>query len=480
MTGKMKNSMREPGAMGVKKNVPPQTKPLTHNNRILIVEDEPSMRLGMSHFLSTSGYAVKSCEDGARGMAIIERESFDLVITDLKLPHYDGLSLLKRVREISPGTGVIIMTAYADVKTAVQAIKDGAFDYISKPFSNEELLITIERFLKFRNLESELNRLRDTVREKIGFENLIGVSPPMKAVFDRIEAIAGTDVPVLIQGESGTGKELVANAIHSLSTRSGRQFVKINCAAIPESLFEAELFGHEKGAFTGANETRKGKFEFAGDGTIFFDEVGDIPLSLQPKLLRVLEDGVITRLGGNTSIKVDVRAIYGTSKNLKECVASETFREELFYRINVVPIDLPPLRERKEDIPYLIDHFLLHFKDKYGRADLSLSQAAYDTLLSYNYPGNVRELKHAVERAVILTRDGIIDVKHLPDEMAGRVDEIPCITGNLSLEASVQCVEKEKIIKALNESGGKKIDAAKALGISRKVLWKKLKEYNIP
>lgn len=465
--------------MGVKKNFPPQTKPVTHNNRILIIEDEPSMRLGMSHFLSASGYAVKSCEDGARGMATIERESFDLVITDLKLPHYDGLTLLKRVREISTGTGVIIMTAYADVKTAVQAIKDGAFDYISKPFSNEELLITIERFLKFRNLESELNRLRDTVREKIGFENLIGVSPPMNAVFDRIEAIAGTDVPVLIQGESGTGKELVANAIHSLSTRSGKQFVKINCAAIPESLFESELFGHEKGAFTGANETRKGKFEFADGGTIFFDEVGEIPLPLQPKLLRVLEDGVITRLGGNVSIKVEVRGIYGTSKNLKECVASGTFREELFYRINVVPITLPPLRERKEDIPYLIDHFLTHFKDKYSRADLTISRPAYDALLSCNYPGNVRELKHAIERAVILSKNGVLYVNNLPDEMSARADAIPCITGDLSLEASVRCIEKERIIKALKESGGKKMEAAQALGISRKVLWKKIKEYDI-
>ena len=448
-------------------------------NTILVIEDEPSMRIGMSHSLSSSGHTVNVCEDGAQGMSAIEKKRFDLVITDLKLPHYDGFAILKRIKEISPDTGVIIMTAYADVKTAVQAIRDGAFDYIAKPFSNEELLITIDRFLKFRNLELEVNRLRRSVSEKSGLQDLIGVSPFMKDVFDRIESVAKTEAPVLIHGESGTGKELVANAIHTLSLRNDKPFVKINCAAIPESLFESELFGHEKGAFTGANETRKGKFEFADGGTIFFDEVGEIPLPLQPKLLRVLEDGVITRLGGNTSIKVEVRGIYGTSRNLSACIVSGTFREDLFYRINVVPVTLPPLRNRKEDIPYLIGHFLTHFREKYSRADLTISRPAYDALLSYNYPGNVRELKHALERAVILSKNGVIEVNNLPDEMSARADAVQCVNGNLSLEASVRCIERERIVKALNESGGKKIEAAKALGISRKVLWRKLKEYKL-
>ena len=448
-------------------------------NTILVIEDEPSMRIGMSHSLSSSGHTVNVCEDGAQGMSAIEKKRFDLVITDLKLPHYDGFAILKRIKEISPDTGVIIMTAYADVKTAVQAIRDGAFDYIAKPFSNEELLITIDRFLKFRNLELEVNRLRRSVSEKSGLQDLIGVSPFMKDVFDCIESVAKTEAPVLIHGESGTGKELVANAIHTLSLRNDKPFVKINCAAIPESLFESELFGHEKGAFTGANETRKGKFEFADGGTIFFDEVGEIPLPLQPKLLRVLEDGVITRLGGNTSIKVEVRGIYGTSRNLSACIVSGTFREDLFYRINVVPVTLPPLRNRKEDIPYLIGHFLTHFREKYSRADLTISRPAYDALLSYNYPGNVRELKHALERAVILSKNGVIEVNNLPDEMSARADAVQCVNGNLSLEASVRCIERERIVKALNESGGKKIEAAKALGISRKVLWRKLKEYKL-
>lgn len=448
-------------------------------NRILIIEDEPTMRIGMSHFLSSSGYTVEFCEDGLKGISIIEKELFDIVITDLKLPGCDGITVLNKIKAISPNTGVIIITAYAEVKTAVQAIKDGAFDYIAKPFSNEELLITIERFLKFSNLEAELIRLKETVTGKVCFENLIGVSPSMKDIFDRISSIAKTDVPVLIQGESGTGKELVANAIHNLSLRNGKAFIKINCAAIPENLFESELFGHEKGAFTGAADTRKGKFEITNGGSIFFDEIGDMPPGLQAKLLRVLEDHTITRLGGNEAIKVNVRGIYATSKNLKEVIKKAAFREDLFYRINVVPIVIPPLREREEDIPYLIEHFLRYFREKYTKPGVKITSSAYATLMSYHYPGNVRELKHAIERAVVLSKNGVIDVEHLPDEISGAAAKIPCITEDLSLQESMRCFEKQKIIKALNESEGKKIETAKRLGISRKVLWKKLKEYNI-
>jgi DNA-binding NtrC family response regulator len=447
--------------------------------RILIIEDEPTMRLGMRHFLSSSGFAVKPCEDGAEGVSAIEKENFDLVITDLKLPKYDGLTILKHVKATTPETGVIIMTAYADVKTAVQAIKDGAFDYIAKPFSNEELLITIERFLKFRNLEAELSRLKESVSERVGFENLVGVSPSMKDVFDRISSIAKTDVPVLIQGESGTGKELVANAIHNLSLRKDKPCTKINCAAIPENLFESELFGHEKGAFTGATEARKGKFEITDSGSIFFDEIGDMPLGLQAKLLRVIEDQTVTRLGGNDPIKVNVRGIYATSKNLKDCIASGTFREDLFYRINVVPILIPPLRKRREDIPYLIEHFLKYFGEKYSKPELKVAPSAYEALMSYNYPGNVRELKHAIERAVLLSKNGLIDLKNLPDEFLAPKTENILPADDLSLQKSVMSMEKQIITNALKESGGKKIEAAKKLGISRKVLWKKLKEYSI-
>ena len=450
--------------------------------KILIIEDEPTMRLGMSHFLSSSGYAVKPCEDGADGLAAIEKGDFDIIITDLKLPKYDGLSILNHAKKISPETGVIIITAYAEVKTAVQAIKDGAFDYIAKPFSNEELLITIERFMKFRSLEAELSRLRESVTEKIGFENIIGVSPAMKDVFDRISSIAKTDVPVLIQGESGTGKELVANAIHNLSLRKDKPCIKINCAAIPENLFESELFGHEKGAFTGAAEVRKGRFETANGGCIFFDEIGDMPMGLQAKLLRVIEDHTVTRLGGNEPVKVDVRGIYATSKNLKDCIAAGKFREDLFYRINVVPIIIPPLRERKEDIPYLIEHFLKYFGEKYAKPELKVAPSAYNALLSYQYPGNVRELKHAIERSILLSKNGLIDLKTLPDEFSAQ--GIGCaqfnnLPVNTPLQKGVVFLERQMIMNALKESGGKKIEAARKLGISRKVLWKKLKEYSI-
>ncbi len=448
-------------------------------NRILIIEDEPTMRLGIGHFLTTLGYSVTLAEDGAKGMSLIEKDSFDLVVSDLRLPFRDGLEILKRTKLICPDTGVILMTAYADVKTAVQAIKDGAFDYLSKPFSNDEFIITIERFLKFRNLEKELSRFRKSVGENVAFNNIIGISSLMKDMFDRIASVAKTDVPVLIHGESGTGKELVANAIHELSNRKNMPFVKINCAAIPENLFESELFGHEKGAFTGAGDLRKGKFEFADSGAIFFDEIGDIPISLQPKLLRVIEDGVITRIGGNSTLKVDVRGIYATSRNLKESVAEGIFRSDLFYRINVIPIEIPPLRKRKEDIPYLLDHFMHFFKNKYEKLNLSISQPAYNAIISYDYPGNVREMKHAIERGVVLAKDGFIDIKNLPDEISNLSDSNLCIEKDISLEASLMCFEKQRILKTLKESGGRKIETANRLGISRKVLWKKMKEYSI-
>ncbi|MBI5848685.1 MAG: sigma-54-dependent Fis family transcriptional regulator [Nitrospirae bacterium] len=447
--------------------------------QILIVEDDPIMRLGMEHFLSSQGYAITLAADGAEGIMALEKGSFDLIITDLRLPHRSGLDVLRKAREACPASGVIIITAFAEIKGSVEAMKEGAFDYIAKPFSNDEFLISIERFFNFRKLEDEVIFLRETLRERVEFGDIIGSSPLMKDVFDRITAVADTDVPVLIRGESGTGKELVANAIHRLSRRNNKAFIKINCAAIPEALFESELFGHMKGAFTGASEMRKGKFEFADEGTIFFDEIGDIPLTLQPKLLRILEDSNVTRIGGNSPIKVNVRSIYATRRNLKECVEAGEFREDLFYRINVVPISLPPLRDRKEDIPHLVDHFLAYFRAKFNKPGLKVSQAAYDTILSYDYPGNVRELKHAVERGAVLGKDDTIQVKDLPDEMSGTSDKTACYAEDLSLEASIRCFEKQRIIRALSDSGGKKTEAAERLGISRKVLWKKIKEIGI-
>ncbi|KAF0183171.1 MAG: acetoacetate metabolism regulatory protein AtoC [Nitrospirae bacterium] len=447
--------------------------------KILLIEDEPSMRLGMQHFLTSQGFAVSPCADGDHGIDAILRERFDLIITDLKLPRRSGFEILEVAREKAPNAGVIIITAYAEVRDAVKAIKEGAFDYIAKPFSNDELIVAVERYLKYRKLEDEVFRLRESLKERRGFADFIGASPAMMDVFDRTAAVAATDVPVLIQGESGTGKELVANAVHGLSGRSDKPFIKINCAAMPENLFESELFGAEKGAFTGAHEMRKGRFEFAHGGSIFFDEIADIPPALQPKLLRVLEEKTVTRLGSNVPIPVDVRTICASGKNLKECVAAGTFRSDLFYRINVVPIKLPPLRERPEDIPYFIDHFVRVFSKQFNKGSLAVTPQAYDMLLSYRYPGNVRELKHALERAVIFAKDGVVDVRVLPDEMLQGAQESACGSAPLSLEESVRCFEKRRILKALQDTSGKKQEAAELLGISRKVLWKKMKDYGI-
>lgn len=443
---------------------------------ILLIEDEPTMRIGMQHFLSSQGFKVVACGDGEKGIEAIESERFDLIITDLRLPRRNGFEILAAAREKAPLAGVIMVTAFAEVKDAVRAIKEGAFDYIAKPFSNDELTIAIERCLKFRQLEDEVTLLRERLKERREFPGFIGVSPGMLDVFDRISAVVPTDAPVLILGESGTGKELVANAIHSNSDRSTKSFIKINCAAIPEPLFESELFGAEKGAYTGAGCQRKGKIEYADGGSIFFDEIADIPLALQPKLLRVLEEGTITRLGNNEPISVNVRTLYATSKNLKECVAAGTFRKDLYYRINVVPIRIPPLRERPEDIPCFIDYFVQRYAGQFNKGDVTVSPQAYALLLAYRYPGNVRELKHAMERAVIFAKNGVIDARVLPEDIAAHES----LDGaGLTLDESVRGFEKRLILKALRDTSGRKQEAADLLGISRKVLWKKLKEYEI-
>ncbi|MBL4902588.1 MAG: sigma-54-dependent Fis family transcriptional regulator [Desulfocapsa sp.] len=450
---------------------------MTHN--ILLIEDELSMRLGVSHSLIASNYDVTSCEDGNEGLAMLSRQNFDLIITDLRLPGLNGMEILSKAREICPETGVIIITGYPEINTAVSAIKKGAFDYLSKPFSNEALLIVVDRYFRYRELQLENDQLRETVRGKSESEHFIGDSSAMKAVFDRLATIAPTDVPVRIQGESGTGKELVASALHNLSQRKDKVYLKINCAAIPENLLESELFGHEKGAFTGAVQAKKGKFEVADGGTIFFDEIGELPLSLQAKLLRVLEEHEITRLGSHKSIKVDVRTIFATAKDLKKAIEERTFREDLFYRINVVPIRLPPLRERGEDISTLAEHFLKIYSAKYGKEGVDISPDAYKSLLAYDYPGNVRELKNAIERAILLSTGSHIHVTHLPSECRKIAEDLPCITEDMPLSEGVMCYERQRILKAIEETKGRKIEAAAKLGISRKVLWKKLKDLDI-
>ncbi|MEW6739692.1 MAG: sigma-54-dependent transcriptional regulator [Nitrospirota bacterium] len=451
--------------------------------KILVIEDELSVRLGISCTLEGAGYKVVSAENGMEGMRLFEKESFDVVVTDLRLPGADGIEVLKAVKNIAQDTGVIVITAFADVKTAVEAMREGAYDYISKPFDPAELLIVLDRFIKHRGLELENIRLKEEVREKKQFERIIGISPVMQELFEKIDVIAKTDSSVMIYGESGTGKELVANAIHNLSARKDKPFVKINCAAIPETLLESELFGHEKGAFTGAIQRRKGKFEAADGGTIFLDEIGDMPISLQAKLLRVLENHTFERLGGNESLSVNVRIIYATRKNLKEEVKADKFREDLYYRINVLPITLPPLRERKEDVPLLVEHFVKTFGKETGKDSLTVSPSAMERLMAYDYPGNVRELKHAIEMAVTFCRGNMIEPCCLPVEIRGNeinqgIAILPC--KDLPLTERVKAFEREIIAHILEETSGKKKEAAKKLGISRETLWRKLKEHGFP
>jgi DNA-binding NtrC family response regulator len=451
--------------------------------KILIIEDERSLRLGLSHALKSGGYAVKSADNGAEGLKLAGTESFDAVVTDLRLPDTDGMEILKALRTISPDTGVIVMTAFAEIKTAVEAMREGAYDYISKPFDPDELLMVIDRFIKHRELESENIRLKETVRECRQFEDIVGAGPAMQQIFDMVGVVAKTDSAVMIYGESGTGKELVANAIHNLSPRRDKAFIKINCAAIPDTLLESELFGHEKGAFTGAVQRRKGKFEAADRGTIFLDEIGDMPLALQSKLLRVVENQAFERLGGNEPLTVNVRTIFATGKDLKAEVEAGRFRKDLFYRLNVLPITIPPLRERREDIPLLINHFLDVFGKKLGKTGFVITPAAMDILLAHDYPGNVRELKHALEMVITFCKGNIIEPSCLPMEIRGvRVCPGAQITvpDGFPVTEKVKAFERDLIARALEETGGKKKETAKKLGISRGTLWRKLKEHGFP
>ncbi len=450
--------------------------------KILLIEDEPSVSLGISYTLEDEGHQVVSTENGIDGIKLFNEEDIDIVITDLKLPGFNGIEVLKSIKKISPGTGVIVITGYAEIKTAVEAMRQGAYDYISKPFEPDELLIVIERFIKYKDIENENIRLKEELEKSKQFQQIIGKSPSMLAVFETIETVAKTDSSVIVYGESGTGKELVVNALHNLSPRKDKAYIKINCAAIPETLLESELFGFEKGAFTGAVQKRIGKFEAADNGTIFFDEIGDMPLSIQAKLLRVLEDHSFERIGGNKTINVDVRIIYATRKNLPDEVKSGRFREDLFYRNNCLAIYLPPLREKKEDIPLLVEHYLKDFSLKAGKTGLSISPEALAKLISYDYPGNVRELINAVEMAVILCKGRNVETHCLPAELKSTEKKpvsVPTDFNNIPLPDRVKAYEREAIAKVLEDTGNKKKKAAKKLGISRETLWRKIKEYSL-
>jgi len=450
---------------------------------ILIIDDEPLMRISISDALKVEGYNVMSAETGGEGLKSIKNNSYDVVITDLRLPEVDGVQILKSCKQISPRTKVLMITAYGSVDTAVEAMKIGAYDYITKPFSMDEFILTVKRLIALRDLEDENIYLKEKIEERYEFSGIIGKSDKMKDIFEKIEIIAPTDTTVLITGESGTGKELVANAIHYNSPRKNEAFIKVSCAALPETLLEAELFGHERGAFTGALKQKKGRFELAHKGTLFLDEIGEINQTVQVKLLRVLQGREFERLGGTSTINVDVRIIGATQRDLKKEVQKGSFREDLYYRLNVVPVHLPALRDRKEDILLLMEHFLNMYSKHMNKPMRGISIEAREFILKYDYPGNIRELENAVKRALTLSRDKEIQPWDLPEDMCTICREGSKVGERLSysepLPTAMSLFEKQYVSKVLEETKGNKTLASKLLGISRKTLWEKCKLYGL-
>ena len=443
--------------------------------RILIVEDDPGLRFTMTDALEGKGFAVTGADNGVEAIRRLLDEAFDLVVTDLRLPGKDGMEVLRAARGKTPPPSVVVMTGYGSVESAVTAMKGGAEDYLTKPFPVEALLLLLEKILRLRALEEENRDLKRRILDRSLFEELVGGSEAMQGVFDLVSMVAETDATVLILGESGTGKELVARALHRRGKRKDGPFLAINCSAIPESLFEAELFGYEKGAFTGADRRRTGKIEQADGGTLFLDEVAEVPVSSQAKLLRVLEERCFTRLGGSETVHVDLRVVSATNRqDMKALVDEGRFRMDLFYRLNVFEIRLPPLRERSEDIPLLVDHFLA----KLG-GDRRVSENAMVLLLDHPFPGNVRELWNVMERASILCPKGTIGPEHLPPEFLGTRTSpavIPLPEGILPLKDAVRRFEAAYIEKALQAAGGSKARASDLLRIGRKALWERLKK----
>jgi len=443
--------------------------------RILVVEDDPGLRFTMTDALEAAGFAVTGASSGTEAIRWLHDEPFDMVVTDLRLPGKDGMEVLREAMGKTPPPSVVVMTGYGSVESAVTAIKSGAEEYLTKPFPMEALLLLLDKILRFRALEQENRELKRRILSQSRFDELIGRSKPMRDVFDLVSTVAGTDATVLLLGDSGTGKELVARALHRRGKRKDGPFVALNCSAIPESLFEAEIFGYEKGAFTGADRRRAGKIEQADGGTLFFDEVAEIPVSAQAKLLRVLEERSFTRLGGSETVHVDLRVISATNrKDMKVLIDAGRFRMDLFYRLNVFEIRMPPLRDRREDIPLLVEHFI----GKLG-GDRRVSEKAMALLMDHPFPGNVRELWNVMERASILCGEGAIGPEHLPPEFldsrrppAG----IPVPEEILPLKEAVRRFEMEYIGKALEAAGGSKARASDLLQIGRKALWERLKQ----
>ena len=441
---------------------------------ILIVEDEETQRLLLAGLLRKEGYRVHDAADGASALSIFRETAIEIALLDYRLPDTDGLHLLKKFKEMNPEVEVIMVTAFGSIENAVEALKAGASEYLTKPIDLDDLLFKVKKIEEKSHLIHENRVLKETLKDRFKSESFIYSSEKMHEVASLVVRVARTDSTCIIEGESGVGKEVVVNLIHELSERKNFPLVKVNCAAIPESLLESELFGYEKGAFTGAFQRKLGKFELANKGTIFLDEIGDISPILQSKLLRAIQEREIERLGGLHSIKVDVRIIVATNKRLEEEVKKGTFREDLYYRLNVVQITVPPLRERKEEIPLLVEYFMKKFNDKHKRKINGVTREGRDVLFKYDYPGNVRELENIIERAIVLTRGDYISVEDLPS-VSGKVR--PPAEGGMN--EVVESMEKSMLIDALTRNEWVQIKAASQLGISERMLRYKMKKYNI-
>jgi two-component system response regulator HydG len=444
---------------------------------ILVVDDDAAHRMMLSKLLSGWGYDVATADDGAAAIENVRGKSFDLILMDIRMLNISGIEALEQMKIINPAMPVIIMTAYASVETAVSALKKGAYDYLTKPLDFDELKIVIERATEHNRLKMENENLKIRLGERFDRKNLIGQSPAMVRLLETIAQVAPTDATVLIAGESGAGKEMIANAIHYNSPRKDAPFIKINCAALTDTLLESELFGHEKGSFTGAERRREGKFVQADGGSLFLDEVSEMSRAMQVKLLRVLQERELTRVGGADVMKVDVRLIAASNKDLKEEIQKGDFREDLFYRLNVVSLNVPPLRERKEDIPVLAQHFLESFAAKNNKAITGFTPKAMEKFLSYRWPGNIRELMNAVERAVVLTRSGVLDTGDLAFMMEHDSVSSEIHTDKISQNLSLEDIEKKSILETLGACSGNKSEAARRLGITRKTLRTKLQKY---
>jgi two-component system nitrogen regulation response regulator GlnG len=465
--------------------------------RILVADDEPSMRWLLERVLRQVGHSVTVVEDGAGALAQATAEPYDLAFVDVRMPDLDGLEVLSRLKASAPDTAVIVMTAHGSVRSAVEAMQRGAYDYLTKPFDNDEVRLLAERALSARALAREVAELRTGIQEVWEFGALVGKSSRMQEVYKTIGRIAGTDVTVLLRGESGTGKEVVARAIHHYSRRAGKPFVGVSCAAIPAALLESELFGHERGAFTDAHQRRLGRFELAHGGTLYLDEVGDLGPELQPKLLRALQERSLERVGGGEAIPVDVRVVAATNRDLEALIREGRFREDLYYRLNVVPLTLPPLRERSEDIPFLVDHFLGKYGTELG--ERAVATEALERLMGYGWPGNVRELENVVQHAMVMAAGGVILPEHLPiapgaappPAAAGTLEQLveqklaECVRGLGRRESAnlydllIGLVERPLLRAVLQETGGNQLRAAALLGINRNTLRKKLRQLGL-